>query len=244
MDRFVEVDLKEILRVCLRKFWLILLGAVVVGVAVYLYTMFFVTPQYITGASFYVNNSQQSTDSQKISSSDLATSQRLVLTYVNIIKSDTVLEKVIAEAGLEMTPSQIRSIMTAESIDDTEMFRVQITHAKPWLAAKIANAIADVAPTEISNILVGSTTKVVDRAKIPSSPSTPNRAQNAILGALVGAMLAVVYVVVRTLMDVRIKCEEDLTAICGVPVLGVIPEFVEEGKSGYAAPKAEKAGRR
>lgn len=244
MDRFVEVDLKEILRVCLRKIWLILLGALVAGVAVYLYTMFFVTPQYITGASFYVNNSQQSGDSQKISSADLATSQRLVLTYVNIIKSDTVLEKVIAEAGLEMTPGQIRGIMTAESIDDTEMFRVQITHAKPWLAAKIANAIADVAPAEITNILVGSTTKVVDRAKIPSYPSTPNRAQNAILGALAGAMLAVAYVVVRTLMDVRIKCEEDLAAVCEAPVLGVIPEFAEEGKSGYAAAKAEKAGRR
>lgn len=244
MDRFVEVDLKELLRVCLRKLWLILLSAFVVGVAVYLYTMFFVTPKYITGASFYVNNSQQSGESQKISSSDLATSQRLVLTYVNIIKSDTVLEKVIAEAGLEMTPGQIRGIMTAESIDGTEMFRVQIIHAKPWLAAKIANAIADVAPAEISNILVGSTTKVVDRAKVPTYPSTPNRARNAIIGALAGAMLAVAYVVVRTLMDVRIKCEEDLAAISEAPVLGVIPEFAEEGKSGYAAPKAEKAGRR
>ena len=244
MDRIVEVDLKEILRVCLRKIWLILLSALVVGVAVYLYTVFFVTPQYIAGASFYVNNSQQSGDSQKISSADLATSQRLVLTYVNIIKSDTVLEKVIAEAGLEMTPGQIRSIMTAESIDDTEMFRVRITHAKPWLAAKIVNAIADVAPAEISNILVGSTTKVVDRAKVPTSPSTPNRAQNAVIGALVGVVLAVAYVVIRTLMDVRIKSEEDLAQISEVPVLGLIPEFMDEGKSGYAAPKAEKAGRR
>ena len=244
MDHLVEVDIKEILRMCLRKIWLILLGALVVGVAVYLYTAFFVAPQYIAGASFYVNNSQQSSESQKISSSDLATSQRLVLTYVNIIKSDTVLEKVIAEAGLEMTPSQIRSIMAAESIDDTEMFRVRIKHAKPWLAAKIANAIADVAPAEISNILVGSTTKVVDRAKVPTTPSTPNRTQNAIIGALVGAVLAVAYVVIRTLMDVRIKSEEDLALISEAPVLGMIPEFVEEGKSGYAAPKAEKAGRR
>ena len=244
MDRIVEVDLKEILRVCLRKAWLILLAALVGGVAVYLYTVFFITPQYIAGASFYVNNSQQSGESQKISSSDLATSQRLVLTYVNIIKSDTVLEKVIAEADLQMTPAQIRSIMAAESIDDTEMFRVRIMHPKPWLAAKIANAIADVAPAEISNILVGSTTKVVDRAKVPTTPSTPNRSRNAAIGAIAGAVLAVAYVVIRTLMDVRIKSEEDLTALCDTPVLGAIPEFAEEVTKGYAAPKAEKAGRR
>lgn len=244
MDRIVEVDLREILRVCLRKIWLILLSALVVGVAVYLYTAFFITPQYITGASFYVNNSLQSGDSQKISSSDLATSQRLVLTYVNIIKSDTVLEKVIDEADLDMTPGQLRGMMTAESIDDTEMFRVQISHKDPQLATRIANAIAAVAPNEISNILVGSATKVVDRAKVPTSPYTPNRSQNTFLGALVGAVLAIAFIVVRTLMDVRIKGEEDLAAISTIPVLGSIPEFDQETKNTYAVSKTEKAGRR
>ena len=244
MERIVEVDLKEILQACIRKIWLVLLAAVVGAVIVYFYTMFFITPQYVAGASFYVNNSQQSGEGQKITSSDLATSQRLVLTYVNIIKSDTVLEKVIAEAGLDMTPGQIRGIMTAESIDDTEMFRVQITHSKPWLAAKIANAIADVAPAEISNIMVGSTTKVVDRAKVPSAPSTPNRSQNAFFGGFAGAALAVMYVVIYTLVDVRIKGEEDLTRICEAPVLGAIPEFAEEAKNGYGVSKTEKAGRR
>lgn len=244
MDRIVEVDLREILRVCLRKLWLILLSALVLGVAVYLYTAFFVNPQYITGASFYVNNSLQSGESQKISSSDLATSQRLVLTYVNIIKSDTVLEKVIDEIELDMTASQLRGIMTAESIDDTEMFKVQISHEDPQLAARIANAIATVAPNEISNIIVGSTTKVVDRAKVPTSPYSPNRMQNALLGALVGMVLAVAYIVIRTLMDVRIKSEEDLAAISSVPVLGSIPEFDQETKNTYAAPKTERAGRR
>lgn len=244
MDRIVEVDLREILRVCFRKIWLILLSALVVGVAVYLYTAFFITPQYITGASFYVNNSLQSGDSQKISSSDLATSQRLVLTYVNIIKSDTVLEKVIHEADLDMTPGQLRGMMTAESIDDTEMFRVQISHKDPQLATRIANAIAAVAPNEISNILVGSATKVVDRAKVPTVPYTPNRAQNALLGALVGAVLAIIFIVVRTLMDVRIKSEEDLAAVASIPVLGSIPEFDQETKNTYAVSKTEKAGRR
>ena len=244
MDELKEVDLKQLVKVCLHKSWLIALSAFVVAVGMYLYTAIFVAPQYTTGASFYVNNSMQTSESQKISSSDLATSQRLVLTYVNIIKSDTVLEKVIAEAGLEMTPGQIRGCMSADSIDETEMFRVQITHENPWLAAKIANAIADVAPAEIANILVGSTTKVVDRAKVPGAPSSPNKSQKAVLGAVVGAALAIVYVVLRSLMDVRVKNEEDLALISEVPVLGLIPEFAEETKVGYAALKTEKAGRR
>ena len=241
MEKIVEVDLKKLLQACLQKLWLILLCAVVGGVAAYLYTAFFITPQYRASASFYVNNAQQSSESQKISSSDLATSQRLVLTYVNIIKSDTVLEKVIAEADLKMTPGQIRGMMTAQSIDETEMFRVQISHSDPYMATRVANAIAAVAPSEIANILSGSTTKVVDRAKVPTSPYTPNRARNAALGVIVGIVAAAAYVVVLTLMDVRIKSEEDLTAISSLPVLGVIPEFEEEGKVTYAS-KTEKKG--
>ena len=243
MEKIVEVDLEKLLRACLKKLWLILLCAAVGGVVTYVYTLFFVTPRYITGTTFYVNNTQQSGESQKISSSDLATSQRLVLTYVNIIKSDTVLEKVIAEADLKMTPGQIRGMMTATSIDETEMFKVQISHTDPYMATKVANAIAAVAPSEIANILSGSTTKVVDRAKVPTSPYTPNRSRNAMLGATVGAVAAVFYIVVITMMDVRIKSEEDLTAITSLPILGVIPEFEDEGKAGYVA-KTEKKGAR
>lgn len=244
MEQIVEVDLRQILRVCLQKIWLILLSALVLGVAVYMYTVFFVTPQYQTSASFYVNNYAQTGESQKITSSDLATSQALVMTYVNIIKSDTVLEKVIETAQLDMTPAQIRSIMTAESMDETELFRVYISHSDPYMAARIVNAIADVAPSEISEILVGSTTKVVDRAKVPTAPSSPNITQNAVIGALAGAVLAVIVIVLQTLMDVRIKGEEDIIAISTVPVLGVIPDFSEESKASYAAAKADKAGRR
>lgn len=240
MNRIVEVDLREILRVCLRKAWLIILSAVVFAVAVYMYTAFFVTPLYITGASFYVNNSLQSGESQKISSSDLATSQRLVLTYVNIIKSDTVLEKVAAESGLNLTAGQLRGIMTAESMDDTELFKVQISYPDPQLAAQIANAIATVAPGEISNIMVGSATKVLDYAKVPASPYTPNRARNTAAGALAGAVLAIAIIVIQTLMDVRIKSEEDLARFSPVPVLGVIPDFSVDAEEAYVSKRKPK----
>ena len=243
MEKVVEIDLKELLNACLRRIWLILICTVVAAALLYIYTAAFVTPMYKTEATFYVNNSLVAGESQKISSSDLATAQRLVLTCTNIIKSDTVLEKVAQHAGLDLTASQLRSMIGASDIDETEMFRVQVQHKDPIQAAKIANAIADVAPQEISNIIVGSTTKVIDRAKIPSAPYSPNRTTNTILGALAGFVLSVGVIVVTTLLDVRIKCEDDLTNVCDVPVLGVIPEFADDTKSGFGGSKTEKGGR-
>lgn len=243
MEKVVEIDLKELASACLRKIWLIIVSTVVAAAVVYIYTALFVTPMYRTEATFYVNNSVIAGDSQKISSSDLATAQRLVLTCTNIIKSDTVLEKVAEHADLDLTAAQLRGMISASDIDETEMFRVQVQHKDPVQAAKIANTIAEVAPQEIANIIVGSTTKVVDRAKIPTSPYSPNKTTNTVLGALAGLVLSVAVVVVTTLLDVRIKSEDDLTNICDIPVLGVIPEFADDPKSGFGAGKAEKGGR-
>lgn len=243
MDQVVELDLKQIFRACLKHLWLIVISAVVFGAVTYICTVFFVTPKYVASASFYVNNSRQS-GSEKISSSDLATSQQLVMTYVNIIKSNTVLEKVVEEGQLNLTPDGIRAIMTAESVDETELFKVFITHPDPHLAAHVANTIAEVAPAEIANIMVGSTTKVLDWAKTPTAPSSPNNTTNAIIGALAGVVLSVAFVVVQTLLDVRVKSEDDLAAISTVPVLGVIPAFFDEHRSGYSAYGANKKGKR
>lgn len=244
MEKTIELDLKELFQACLNKFWLIISSTVVVAALMYIFTVCFVTPMYKTNATFYVNNSLSADESQKITSSDLATAQKLVLTCTNIIKSDKVLEKVAQEAGLDMSAAALRKVITASDIDETEMFKVEVVSADPIMAAKIANAIADVAPQEIANIIVGSTTKVIDRAKIPTAPHSPNVVTNTVLGALVGMVLAVGFVVVSTLLDVHIRCEDDLTAITQLPVLGSIPEFSDESKAGFSAGKPEKDGRR
>ena len=72
-----------------------------------------------------------------VSSSNLATAQRLVNTYVNIIKSNSVLTEVIANSDLDCEPADIRRIMSAAQMDETEMFTVSITHPDPEMAAKI-----------------------------------------------------------------------------------------------------------
>lgn len=240
MNQVTEFDLREILLACLHRLWLILLCAVLVGAAALVYTDFFVEPLYRAEVSFYVNNSSLATNpNHSISSSDLATSQRLVLTYVNIIKSDLVLEKVVEASGLDITASQLRGCMTAESMDDTELFKVQVTYGDPVLAAQLANAIATVAPGEIANIMVGSATKVIDYAKIPAGPYSPSPLKNTVVGALVGAVIAIVIIVIQTLMDVRIKCEEDLIPLSSAPVLGSIPDFAAPAAEPYSFRKQD-----
>ena len=237
----IEIDLRKLLLSYLHKWWLIVLCALLVGGASLLYTMKMVTPLYQASVTIYVNNIRSGERIDYISGGNLQASQQLVNTYSNIIRSDAVLTKVAEEAGVYYTPDTMRGLLSTRQVGETEMFNVYITHPDPEAAAHLANAVANVAPVEIESIVEGSSAKIIDYAKVPTSRCSPSYSRSAMLGAVVGAVLAVLYVTLRSLLDVRIKEEEDLTALFDLPVLGQIPSFTQTAngkKRAYAAPYA------
>jgi capsular polysaccharide biosynthesis protein len=229
MNESIEIDLKDFLRALIKKAWLVVLCAALLGASMYMYTVNFVTPKYQASVSIYVNNNSGN-DGAYISSSDLAVALKLVSTYVNIIQSDTVLDKVIHETKLPLSTEQVRSMISAEAMGETEMFRVTVTTPNPNMSADIANAIASVAPAEISAIIEGSSAKIIDYAKVPKNQTSPDCAMSGIIGCVIGALLAVLVILLQTVMDTRIKSEEDLARICSIPVLGVIPQLSMDAK--------------
>ena len=228
MQDFTEIDLKQLIFALVHKAWIIILCALAVGAAAYFYTAHFITPMYRASVSIYVNNGAPQAaadDNGYISATNLATAQRLVNTYINIIKSNTVLEKVVEETGLNLSAERIRGMLSANSVEGTEIFEIHISNADPALAAQIANAVATVAPDEISGFLEGSSTKIIDYAKVPQTRYTPSVRKNTFAGAGIGALAAAAFIVLRTVLDVRIKSEEDLERLFDLPVLGAIPDF-------------------
>jgi len=229
-----EIDLQEMLFSYLHHAWVIVLCVIaVMGIAL-AYTKLFITPMYRASVTIYVNNSINNANMEYIASTDLSVSQKLVETYVAIIKSDRVLEEVkesldaTAEEG-DPTYSEaaLRSMISAEQVGKTEVFTVSVSNPDRKMAAKIANTIAEKAPEEIAGIVKGSSTEIIDYAKVPGSPYTPNYTRNALIGGLIGLVLAVVGLTVRYLLDVHINDAEDLERMCDYPVLGQIPDIMQ-----------------
>lgn len=240
MEEKKEIDLKGLAKDIFKRVWIIILCAVIFGTAMLIYTVNFVTPTYKASVTFYVNNNSEST-SNSVSSSNLAVALQLTKSYVNIIQSDRVLEKVVQEARFtELTAANIRQMMNVEIMDETEMFRVSIISPNPKMSADIANAIAEHAPGEIRLIIEGSNAKVVDKATAPERRHAPNYTTSAVLGALVGAALSTLIIAIFILSDNRIKDAEDLTRVCQLPVLGMIPDFLDAAK--HTEKPVEKKG--
>lgn len=228
----VEIDLWKLMGMYLSRWKMIAVATVIAAVATFAYTALMVTPLYRTGVMIYVNNIESSQQIEYISAANLATSQQLVNTYKNIISSDTVLEEVAANLDMGYGAREIRAMMTTAQVDETEIFQVFITHPDPAVAAEIANTIAEVAPGRIAEFVEGSSTKIIDYAKVPESRYSPSYRKNVLVGAMLGLVAVLGYLTLGYLLDVRIRDDEDITEYFDQPLLGQIPAFNQAKQEG------------
>ena len=249
------IDLLELVKALWKNILIIALVAVLVGFMAFGCTAFLVKPQYQATASLYVNNSSFSlgATSFSISSADLSASNSLVSVYIYILQSRTTMEDVIKEADLSYTPEELSKMVSAKGVSSTGAFEVTVTSNNPAEAELIANTIAQILPDRISEIVDGSSVRIVDYAVIPSHRAGPSMVKNTAVGILAGGFLAAAVVILRFLLDdrskVMIKSADELREMYpDIQVLAMIPDMrVSEKKSGYYSSyygQAEKKGDR
>ncbi len=77
--------------------------------------------------------------------------------------------------------------------------------------------------TGVAGELKASSIRVVDSAEVPRSPTRPRKGLNLLLGAVVGAMLAVGLAFFFEYLDNRVKTPDEIKAYLGLPFLGLVP---------------------
>lgn len=224
MEETNEISLQEIFMILWSKVLVIVLCTIVGGVAAFGVSAFVIDPTYTSRISMYVNNNANA-DSTVANINDINASQKLVSTYIEILKSDNVLQKVAQETGLSYTPAEMRKMMSASSVNGTEIFEVKVTTKDPDEAALIANTIAELAPEEIIRVVKAGSVELIDQAIPAKSPSSPNVILNTIIGLMLGGVLSVLGVLVAAMLDNRVKDEDDLKKHYDIPVLGAIPDL-------------------
>lgn len=230
-----EIDLGRVLHAVWSKIWLVILISVLCAVLMFTVTHFLITPQYESTAMFYVNNSSLSVGdtSFSISSGDLSTSRNLVDSYIVILNTRETFNEVIDYTDSTRTYSELKDMISASAVNETEIFKVTVTSPDPMEAERLANAIAQVLPDRIDTIIDGTSAKIVDSAIAASKPSSPSYTKNILIGFLLGFMMTVGIIVVREIFDIMIRSDEDIAEICEYPVLATVPDLTTGSKGVY-----------
>lgn len=226
MKEEIEVSMAEIAAILLKRWWLIILSALVIGAGAFIVTKFIIEEEYTASVSMYVQAG--SSDGSLVASlNDLNYAQKVVNTYIEILRTEVFLKSVAQKAQVPYSTYQLLEMIEIQAVNDTEIFKVKVTTTSPEESLLMARTISELAPQKIIEIKNANDVKVVDPATLPLYPSSPNVLLNTAVGMALGLVLGVLTAFLIFYLDKRIKDEEDILRHYDVPILGVVPQIEE-----------------
>lgn len=219
-----EIDVFQLVKVLWKRKFLIVLAALVAGLAAFAYSSFVIQPQYTSTTRIYVVNRNQA-DKPGLTNQDLQAGSYLVKDYREIILSQDVLEKVVADQSLAMDAKTLGRKVSVTVPADTRIVSMSVRDGKPEEASRIANALREVAAQKIISVTRVSDVTTLEEARPATSPSSPNIRRNTMMATIAGVGFVTVIVLLVELLDDRVKRPEDIEEVMHISLLGVIPNL-------------------
>lgn len=219
-----EIDLKEFLKY-LRKYIWIMLAAVVLFLSVALvYDLKIKTPLYKSTTTVVLNKSEGSSSRATVQE-DLTTlnyNQKLVATYSELVKSNSVLGQVAEELNIEGGANTLKKQIKVGNIEDTEILTISVEDKDAEQAAIIANKTADVFADVIEDKYGQKNVSQFDKAEVSSVQSNNTTLRDAGIAAFVGFFLVVAVAFLIYYFDDSVKYSKNLENELDMPVIGKI----------------------
>ena len=218
-DDEIEVDFLEMIRLLKSKWKEIILAVLIGALLLGSYHTFFVKSLYQADASIYITNTDTA-----ITFSDLQLSSALTDDYANIIKSRTVLNRVIDEMDLNLA-----QLIEIENPDSTHIVNIKVTCDDPEMSRNITNALLNIGVNQIYQIIGSSEPTVIDYSVAEAVIDvTPGLSKYLIIGGLLGAFIVCGICIFRMLIDGTIKTEDDVDKCLHLPILAAVPYYREK----------------
>lgn len=219
----MEIDILTLFKKLWSKKFLILFTSLLIATLALMMSVFIMKPTYTSATRIYVLNKTQQSDN--LSAMDLQAGGLLVNDYKEIITSRDVINDVIAKNGLAMTPEQLSGKIAVTIPTDTRVISIAVSDKDPQQAADIANTVREVSSQKLKSVTKVEDVTALEKAQVPNNPSSPNIKRNTLLGFLVGAFLSILSVIIRELLDDRVKRPEDVEEVLGMTLLGIVPNI-------------------
>ena len=219
-----EIDLIDLAWALLDKIHYIVLCFLIGAVIMNAYSYFLVRPTYKSTAKMYVvsasKNSVVDLDALNIGTSLTADYEQLMLSY-------PVLEQVINKLNLDMDSDTLAKMITLENPTDTRILNINVVSTDPKSARDIANTLMDVSVDYLPKTMSTNAPNVAQKAKLADHKDGPSYTKYTMIGALAGAFLYCMYLVVKYLMDDTIHTADDMENYFGLVPLTTIPDSAQ-----------------
>jgi len=237
----IEISFKDLWSLFLRRFkWIALIAAAAVVVSV-LITTLLIQPMYVSTITVLATTYGDRANAS-ITYNEIMASQNLTNSYTNLMTSNRLLSQVAESMNNEYTVGQLKSMVSASSVKDTQIIVVEIESPSAELSARVGNSLASILPSEVASWEIGGKVVVIDYAMPATSPSSPNLVLNILIALIVGLGVGFAIFLVYEKMDTVLHDDTQLANMFELPVLGIIPPLDSSSVNNGPVYAASKGG--
>lgn len=214
------MTLLELLHLLRKHLRLVVLLPVACALVMGVYSYLFMRNTYTASTSMYVLALNQDATASTSLSTDLSASQMISNDVSTLLTSDRALAETAEDLALEDLSAYDVSV-TSETT--SRVIGLTVTGPDPQTAADVANHLVANVSGIAQEVMSIESVNPIDQATAPESPSGPNRPLYVAVALMAGLFLAVAIVVVEDMLNTKVRGQEEVEELLGIPVIGRIP---------------------
>lgn len=230
-----NIEIARYYKLFKKKAWILILGVVLGGIISGLITSNLIDSIYQAKTTIIIDTkpstqkdttydeygSDNKTQNQ-VTEGDINFSSKIAQTYMPILKSRKVIDKVIDKLNLNMSYEYLSQCITTTQVNQGQIIDIEVKTKSPQMSYDIANTLPDVFSSELENLTKFDGVQVIDSAIMPQNQVYPNVQQNKMIGAMLGLAIAILLVLIVDYLDNKLKTPQDVEEYLELPLLGVV----------------------
>ncbi len=220
------INLSGIIEAIKKRWKLLVISILFFVIGATFISFFILKPNYQSTVKLFVGKDENS--DEVYSNNDVQLYQNILKSYLEIIKTNDLVTRALDENNIDKNAKDVLKNLSVSTTINTQILSISYTSEKPEEAQKIVESVTDEFINTANDLVKNANVKVIESAKIPQSPVSPNKKLNIAIGFGIGIIIGVILSLVLELLDKSIKDEEDLEKVTELPVLGIIPMEKEQ----------------
>lgn len=188
-------------------------------------SFFVLKPQYEATTKVFIGK-EDGTD-QGYNQSDVIMYKQLMKTYLETVKTKDLIGRALEDVKTKLEVKEVLAGLTVTNVTDTQILEIKFKGKNPEEARDIVAAVTGEFINTSKTLVANGNVRVIEEVVVPENPVSPNKKMNIAIAFILGLMVSVGLCFLLEFMDNTFKSKEQLEREIDIPVLGTIPNIIE-----------------
>ena len=221
------ISLQDIITTLKKRAKIILATTIGFWFISFIISFFLLTPMYQATSQVLVNQKKDDL-TQQMTAADIQSNLQLINTYYEVVKSPAILNIVIKDLDLSLTPGELAEKITVNSANNSQVLNISVQDDSYNIAVDLANQIVKVFKEEVPQLMNVDNVNILAPAEKSDNPTPikPNKMLNMAIAIVLGLMVGVGIAFLLQYLDKTVKTEQDIEDLLNLPVIGLVSPIV------------------